>query len=47
MVLSTVRRRDAEAVLAVARRVDASSFAAVDNTIQPAATPAASTVGRV
>jgi uncharacterized protein YebE (UPF0316 family) len=47
MVLSTVRRRDAEAVLAIARRVDGSSFAAVDNAIQPAATPAASTVGRV
>jgi uncharacterized protein YebE (UPF0316 family) len=47
MVLSTVRRRDAEAVLAIARRVDASSFAAVDNAIQPASAPAASTVGRV
>jgi uncharacterized protein YebE (UPF0316 family) len=47
MVLSTVRRRDAEAVLAIARGVDGSSFAAVDNAIQPAATGAASTVGRV
>jgi uncharacterized protein YebE (UPF0316 family) len=47
MVLSTVRRRDAQAVLAIARRVDGSSFAAVDNAIQPASAPAASTAGRV
>jgi uncharacterized protein YebE (UPF0316 family) len=47
MVLSTVRRRDADAVLAVARQVDTASFAAVDNAIQPAGVPAAATAGRV
>jgi uncharacterized protein YebE (UPF0316 family) len=47
MVLSTVRRRDADAVLAIARSVDERSFAAVDNAIQPAAMPAATTSGRV
>jgi uncharacterized protein YebE (UPF0316 family) len=47
MVLSTVRRRDADHVLAIARSVDELSFAAVDNAIQPAGMPAATTSGRV
>ena len=46
MVLSTVRYREAEAVLALARSVAPTSFAAVDNSPHPA-TAAAATVGRV
>lgn len=36
MVLSTVRRRHAEQVLKIARAVDPSTFAAVDNSLHPA-----------
>jgi uncharacterized protein YebE (UPF0316 family) len=46
MVLSTVRRRDADAVLAVARRVEPEVFAAVDNHLHPAPMSAVS-AGRV
>lgn len=46
MVLSTVRYREAEDVLALARTVAPASFAAVDNSPHPA-TAAAATVGRV
>jgi len=46
MVLSTVRYREAEEVLALARSVAPNSFAAVDNSPHPAAAGAA-TVGRV
>lgn len=45
MVLSTVRHRDAHEVLELARSVVPESFAAVDNSPQPA--PAAGTAGRV
>lgn len=45
MVLSTVRRRDAQAVLDVAREVDPIAYAAIDNSPIPA--PANHTVGRV
>lgn len=43
MVLSTVRRRDSERVLAAARRASPGSFASVDNSPVPAMRP----VGRV
>ncbi len=46
MVLSTVRFRDAEAVLRLARAVAPTAFAAVDNSPHPA-TAGAATVGRV
>ncbi len=46
MVLSTVRRRDAEEVVGIARSVDASVMAAIDNALSPAAMPAG-TAGRV
>lgn len=46
MVLSTVRRRNADDVVATARSVDASVMAAVDNALSPAAMPAG-TSGRV
>lgn len=46
MVLSTVPYRDTERVLALARSVAPTSFAAVDNSPHPS-TPAATTVGRV
>lgn len=42
MVLSTVRRRDADEVVAVARSVDATVMAAIDNALSPAAMPAGS-----
>ena len=46
MVLSTVRRRDADAVLRAAREVAPAAFAAVDNSLHPA--PASRmTAGRV
>ncbi len=45
MVLSTVRRRHADRVLAIAQSVDPNVFAAVDNSPHPA--PAAATAGRV
>ena len=41
MVLSTVRRRDADRVLAIARAVDDCSFAAIDNAVHPAPVPGA------
>jgi uncharacterized protein YebE (UPF0316 family) len=40
MVLSTVRRRHAEEVVRLARSVDASAMAAIDNSLNPAAVPA-------
>ena len=40
MVLSTVRRRDADEVVSIARSVDASVMAAIDNALSPAAMPA-------
>jgi uncharacterized protein YebE (UPF0316 family) len=46
LVLSTVPYRDTERVLALARSVAPSSFAAVDNSPHPA-TPATASVGRV
>lgn len=42
MVLSTVRRRQADEVVAIARAVDATVVAAIDNTLSPAAMPGAS-----
>lgn len=45
MVLSTVRRREADRVIAIARGVDPVAFAAVDNS--PVPVPGASTSGRV
>ncbi|WP_052668951.1 DUF5698 domain-containing protein [Nitriliruptor alkaliphilus] len=45
MVLSTVRRRHADRVLAIARDVSPTAFAAIDNSPHPA--PAAATAGRV
>ena len=47
MVLSTVRRRDAEKVVATAREVDGTALAAIDNAITPSAMGAVSTTGRV
>ncbi len=47
MVLSTVRRRDAEAVLAVARSVDPSTFAAVDNNLHPSPMAMSGSIARV
>lgn len=47
MVLSTVRRRDAERVLEIARSVDAAAFAAIDNSLHPAPVPGAAPTGRV
>ena len=47
MVLSTVRRRDAEQVLAIARDVDPGTFAAIDNSLHPAPTMVGATTGRV
>jgi uncharacterized protein YebE (UPF0316 family) len=46
MVLSTVRRRHAEQVVSIARGVDATAMAAIDNSLDPAAVPA-QTTGRV
>ena len=46
MVLSTVRRKNAEEVVALARSVDSSAMAAIDNSLNPAAVPAG-TMGRV
>lgn len=45
MVLSTVRRRDADRVLDIARSVDEQAFAAIDNALHPAPVPGAA--GRV
>lgn len=47
MVLSTVRRRDAERVLAIAREIDPGTFAAIDNSLHPAPTLVGGTTGRV
>lgn len=47
MVLSTVRRRDAERILAIAREVDPGTFAAIDNSLHPAPTMVGATAGRV
>lgn len=47
MVLSTVRRRDADDVLTIARRVDPGTFAAMDNSLHPAPALVGSTAGRV
>jgi uncharacterized protein YebE (UPF0316 family) len=46
MVLSTVRRRHAEEVVGLARSVDSTAMAAIDNSLNPAAVPAG-TSGRV
>jgi uncharacterized protein YebE (UPF0316 family) len=46
MILSTVRRRDAQKVLRIARSVDPSAFAAVDN-VPAVPTAATATAGRV
>jgi uncharacterized protein YebE (UPF0316 family) len=46
MVLSTVRRRHAEEIVELARSVDGSVMAAIDNSLNPAAVPAG-TSGRV
>jgi uncharacterized protein YebE (UPF0316 family) len=40
MVLATVRRRNAEEVVKLARGVDESAMAAIDNSLNPAAVPA-------
>lgn len=40
MVLSTVRRRHADQVVGLARDVDESAMAAIDNSLNPAAVPA-------
>jgi uncharacterized protein YebE (UPF0316 family) len=40
MVLSTVRRRHAEEVVGIARAVDSTAMAAIDNSLNPAAVPA-------
>lgn len=47
MVLSTVRRRDADAVLAIARSIDPHTFAAVDNSLHPSPSMLSGTVSRV
>jgi uncharacterized protein YebE (UPF0316 family) len=47
MVLSTVRRRDAEAVLAIARSVDPAAFAAIGESPHPAPAAASLSAGRV
>lgn len=47
MVLSTVRRRDAEAVLATARDIEPEVFAAIDNSRYPSPAVLSGTVGRV
>lgn len=47
MVLSTVRRRDADRVLDIARSVDEQAFAAIDNALHPAPVPGATPTGRV
>lgn len=47
MVLSTVRRRNAEQILAIARGVDPGTFAAIDNSLHPAPELIGSTAGRV
>jgi uncharacterized protein YebE (UPF0316 family) len=47
MVLSTVRRRDAEAVLALARSIDPDTFAAIDNTLYRSPSVLSGSVGRV
>jgi uncharacterized protein YebE (UPF0316 family) len=47
MVLSTVRRRDADAVLTIARGVAPESFAAIDNSLHPSPVTVGTTVGRV
>lgn len=47
MVLSTVRRRDAEQVLAIARSIDPDTFAAIDNSLYPSPAALAGRVARV
>lgn len=47
MILSTVRRRDADTVLAIARDVDPSALAAIDNSLHPSPVATGSTAGRV
>ncbi len=47
LVLSTVRRRDANAVLAIARDIEPLAFAAVDNSLHPSPAVLSGTVGRV
>ncbi len=47
MVLSTVRRRDADAVLAIARSIDPHTFAAVDNSLHPSPSMLSGSVSRV
>lgn len=47
MVLSTVRRRHAEGVVATARSVDAAAMAAIDNELNPAVVGGMVTAGRV
>ncbi|GEM_PF-1414282 len=47
MVLSTVRRREAEAVLAIARSIDPNTFAAIDNSLHRSPAVMSGSVGRV
>lgn len=47
MVLSTVRRRDAERILEIARGIDPATFAALDNSPRPAPSFVGASVGRV
>ena len=47
MVLSTVRRRDADRVLAIARDIDVDIFAAIDNSLHPAPSALSGSVARV
>lgn len=47
MALSTVRRRDAEQVLTIARGVDPGTFAAIDDSLHPAPAMVGATAGRV
>jgi uncharacterized protein YebE (UPF0316 family) len=47
MVLSTVRRRDAEAVLERARSIDPTTFGAIDNSLHPSPSVLSGTVSRV
>ncbi len=47
MVLSTVRRRDADKVLTIARSVDPAAFAAIDNSLHPSPAVLTGPIARV
>lgn len=47
MVLSTIRRREADRVVAIARGIEPTAFAAIDNALHPAAGPTTVSAGRV